>query len=89
MAAYAAAPHQAAFVPPAAVELPAAHEIPDRGDDASGEPPPDMLERSPDESPGDEQPAEETARFAGAVYGADGRVAPTAGATTRVSLLAY
>ena len=89
MAAYAAAPHQAAFAPPAAVELPAAHEIPDRGDDASGEPPPDMAEGSREDAAGDEHSVEETPRFPGATYGADGRVTAAADATARVSLLAY
>ena len=88
IAAYAAAPHQAAFAPPAAVELPPAHEIPDRGDDASGEPPPDLLGRPRDETAGDEQPVEDGSGAAAALYGADGRVAAGERVSALVSLLA-
>ena len=88
-AAYAAAPHQAAFAPPAAVDLPPAHEIPDRGDDASGEPPPDLLGHPREETSGDEPAAEDSCGSAGAAYGADGRITAAGSATAQVSLLAY
>ena len=88
IAAYAAAPQQGGFAPPGAVELQEPEEIPRERDDASGEPPPDLLGGSGSGAgdAGTGPPADHG--HAGAVYRADGLLAGDARAGGALDLLA-
>ena len=89
IAAYAAAPQQAGFAPPAAVELQEPEEIPREQEDASGEPPPDLLGGSGSGSEGaPDGGARNDRHAAGTIYGPDGLLATAAGAGGALDLLA-
>ncbi len=88
LAAYAAAPQQGGFAPPGAVELPEPEQIPRDGEDASGEPPPDLLGGS---NPGSEDvpdPGSPPDQDQPGAYGADGLLTRGRGVVAGLDLLA-